>query len=74
MNPIKKKKFHYNLKISLLQEYNNIVKQKEDFGKLESKVQWILEGNASKHKVFSYFNNKKRHRNKILGLLDSVGN
>lgn len=71
LNPTRKNKFHYILETSQLQEYNNILKQNVEFWKLKSRVQWVLKGDAST-KFFSYLNCKKRHRNRILSLVDSV--
>lgn len=39
MNLIHKKTFHHNLETNLIFDYNNILRQEEDFWKLKSRVQ-----------------------------------
>lgn len=73
MNPANKTNFHYNLENSLIEDYNYLLKDEEDFWKLKSRIQWIEDGDANT-RFFHTSTIKRRRRNKIIALADSAGN
>lgn len=65
--------FHHNLETKLIYDYNNILRQEEDFWKLKYRVQWLNEGDDNT-KFFHTTTVHRRHKNRILGLIDIIGN
>lgn len=73
MNTTNKKFLHYDLKNSLIRDFNEILKREEDFWKLKSRVQWLNDRDANT-KLFHMSMVNRKHRTRILGLYDFVGN
>lgn len=73
MDPSRKNSYNYNLENELANEYNSILKDEEDFWKLKSRVQWLNDGDANT-RFFHTTTIKRRRRNKIIALSDSMGN
>lgn len=72
MDPLRKHNFHYNLENQLLTDLNLILKQEEEYWKLKSRVQWLVDGDANTR--FFHLSTVKCHRrNRILGIQNSVG-
>ena len=64
--------FLIQLEKSLIEEYNLIMQQEEEFWALKSRFNWATHGDANN----SYFHVStlvRRHRNKIRSLKNSVG-
>ncbi|XP_075080591.1 uncharacterized protein LOC142166074 [Nicotiana tabacum] len=65
--------FLQDLEVKFQQDFSVILKSKEDFWKLRSKINWLSECNANT-KFFHIFTLNRRRRNMIMPLKDEVGN
>lgn len=72
MDTARKSYFHQNLENDLRYQYNLVLKNKEDFRKLKSRMQWLNEGDANT-KFFHISTIQQHRRNRTLGLNDFVG-
>lgn len=65
--------FLLNLKNTLIEELDSILKNEEDFWKLKARISWLSNGDANTRFFHTFTLNRKR-RNKILSLKDEAGN
>lgn len=65
--------FLQQLEKDLIGQYNDILKLEEEFWKLKSHINWLQQGDANT-KFYHLTTIKRRRRNQITALKDSVGN
>lgn len=61
-----------NLELELTQEFNQVLKQEEDFWKLKSRVNWLNEGDSNT-RFFHTTTLNRRRRNQIIALENNNG-
>lgn len=65
--------FLQNLEISLIKDFNDILRLEEEFWKLKSRINWITDGDANA-KFFHISTINRRRRNCIISFIDDTGN
>ncbi|XP_075095411.1 uncharacterized protein LOC142173689 [Nicotiana tabacum] len=65
--------FLQNLEISLIKDFNDILRLEEELWKLKSRINWITDGDANT-KFFYISTINRRRRNRIISFIDDTGN